>query len=66
MGYTSPSIYDITIFKRVAISSSLTESEIFNAVWEVEAMLTSIFVVGGVVLHRALMERRDKGAGDAA
>ena len=42
----------LTIFKRVPISHDLTETDILNAVWDVEAALHSIFTVGAMVIHR--------------
>jgi hypothetical protein len=61
IGYSSENIYEITMFKRVPISSSLGEAEILNAVWEIEAMLSSVFIVGGMALHRHNLRTAKEG-----
>jgi hypothetical protein len=54
MGYKAEVdvLQEITIFKRIPITTQLNEEEIFNAMWEVEAMLGSIFTVGAMAIHR--------------
>jgi hypothetical protein len=54
MGYKSEKsvLDDITIFKRIPITPSLHEEHIFSLVWEIEAMLGSIFSVGAMAIHR--------------
>jgi len=54
MGYKTINgvLEDVTIFKRIPITPSLNEEEIFGLVWEVEAMLGTIFNVGAMAVHR--------------
>jgi hypothetical protein len=53
MGYKTDNILEeLTVFKRIPISSTLTEEEVFNLMWEVEAMLGTLFTVGAMAIHR--------------
>ena len=59
MGYRSDNVlHELTIFKRIPITPSLSEEEIFNVMWEVEAMLGSIFTVGAMALLRHRMRNK--------
>ncbi len=56
MGYkTENFLHELTIFRRIPITPALSEEEIFNLMWEVEAMLGSIFTVGAMAIHRHRM-----------
>ena len=59
MGYNSEGIHDFAIFKRVPISTSLGDSELLNALWQVEAALNSAFMVGALVLARHEANQKD-------
>ena len=52
MGYQSVDIYTISIFKQIPINSSLTETNIINALWEVEAVIGSVMKVGALAALR--------------
>ena len=54
MGYRTENgvLDDITIFKRVPITPSLNEEEVFKLVWEIEAMLNTLFIVAAMAIHR--------------
>jgi hypothetical protein len=52
VGYKMDGMESLTIFKRVPVSSTLTEADILNAIWEIEATLSSIFNVGAMILLR--------------
>lgn len=53
IGYTTERgvLEDVTIFKRVPITPALNEEEIFGLVWDIEAMLGTIFIVGAMAIH---------------
>jgi hypothetical protein len=55
MGYKAETdiLRELTIFKRIPITPQLNEEEIFNVMWEIEAMLGSIFTVGAMAIHRS-------------
>ena len=62
MGYKTENIlHELTIFKRIPISPALSEEEIFSLMWEVEAMLGSIFTVGAMAIHRHRMRGETGG-----
>jgi len=51
MGYVSPDVLsEFTLFKRIAISPSLSVEEVSNTLWEIEAVLTSVFIAGAMML----------------
>ena len=57
MGYKTDKgiLEEITIFKRIPITPSLHEEDIFELVWEIEAMLGTIFIVGAMAVQRHKM-----------
>lgn len=57
MGYKTDLgvLEEITIFKRIPITPSLHEEEIFRSVWEIEAMLGTMSIVGAMAIHRHKM-----------
>jgi hypothetical protein len=63
MGYKSDHdvLESITVFKRIPITHSLHEENIFSLVWEVEAMLGSIFIVGAMAAHRHRVKAQSIG-----
>lgn len=62
IGYKTDNFFEgLTIFKRIPITSTLTAEEILNGIWEVEAMLTSIFVMGASSIHRHNVNRNTNG-----
>jgi len=54
MGYKSEKdvLEEITVFRRVPITPSLDESEVFRLMWEVEAMLATIITVQATETHK--------------
>jgi hypothetical protein len=54
MGYITDKgmLEDLTIFKRIPITHGLNEEEIFKLMWDVEAMICSIYTVGAMASHR--------------
>jgi Uncharacterized conserved protein (DUF2299) len=62
MGYRTDKgiLEDVTIFKRVPIGPALNEEEIFKLVWEVEAMLGTIYIVGAMAVHQHQTKNKDE------
>ena len=54
MGYRAENsiLEELTIFKRVPIGPTLSEEEIFKLVWDVEAMLSTIYIIGAMAVHK--------------
>ena len=48
----------LRIFKRVPITSSLTAEEVYNALWEVEAMIGSIYAVARIAAQKHKMKSK--------
>jgi hypothetical protein len=61
IGYTTQDILEeLTIFKSIPITESLTAEEIINTIWTVEATLNSIFIVGAMNIHRHNINEKTK------
>jgi hypothetical protein len=61
VGYTTQNMLEeLTIFKSIPITESLTAEEIINAIWKVEATLNSIFIVGAMSFHRHNINEKTK------
>lgn len=53
MGYKAPNIFEeIVVFRRIPITPQLTTEDLFNAIWDVEAILNSLFTVASLGWHR--------------
>jgi Uncharacterized conserved protein (DUF2299) len=65
MGYKADKdvLEEVSIFKRVPITPSLNEEEIFKLVWEVEAMLNTLFVVGATANHKHELKEKELNGG---
>jgi hypothetical protein len=62
MGYTTQDILaELTVFKSIPITETLTPEEVLNMIWHVEAMLSSIFIVGAMSIHRHNMNQKFRG-----
>ncbi len=61
MGYTTQNMLDsLTIFKRVPITETLSAEDLLTVMWEVEAMLTSLFVIGALGFHRHSLRQKEE------
>lgn len=53
IGYTSQDFLDgFTLFKRIPVSPQLSIEEVSRTIWEVEAALSSVFIVGAKFLTK--------------
>jgi hypothetical protein len=54
MGFKTDNLLfsDLYIFKRIPVTSHFREDELMNVIWEVEAMITSVYMVGASAIHQ--------------
>jgi hypothetical protein len=62
MGYKTEKdvLEEITVFKRIPISSKLKLEEIINVVWEIEAMLTTLLLLQSAATFRSKMRTKNE------
>ena len=59
MGFSTEDIFKgIIVFRRIPITPQLTTEELFNAIWDVEAILNSLFNVSALAWQRHHMHEK--------
>jgi hypothetical protein len=61
VGYKTENLLDgLTVFKRIPITPTLTTEEVFDAMWDIEAVVSSVYLLGAMSFHRHNMNKNRK------